>query len=302
LGSRQTRVKLFLKFIKEHQKEYESVAEFQRKLEIFVENLRHIESHAEFSPYMDLTHEEFKNGLTLNLANLAELKATMAPYVGKLMMGEVPESYDWRDHNAVSPVKDQKRCGSCWAFSAVGNIEGVYAIKNGSIKTFSEQQLVDCDDEDGGCNGGFMNNAFHYLSTHGGLMTDNDYPYTGTGGTCKFNPLGVAVELTTFQDVSKNEDEIKNTLFENGPLAIAVNATPFQFYTKGILTPTKQSCNPAGLNHGVTLVGYGSENGQNFWIIKNSWGKTWGEQGYIRLARGIGACGMNTNVSTAVLK
>jgi len=174
--------------------------------------------------------------------------------------------------------------------------------KLGKIQTLSEQQLVDCDDVDQGCNGGLMDNAFEFLIREGGIESDADYPYTGRDGSCRFNASKVAAKVKDFKDISSNEEEIAAVLVENGPLSVAVNANPFMFYSGGILKPTKSSCNPAGLNHGVTLVGFGEENGVKYWIIKNSWGQTWGEKGYIRLERGTGACGVNTNVSTAHLE
>jgi len=255
---------------------------------------------------MDLTPAEFKaTTLKLNMSNYAQLKATMEPFI-RTTADAAPESFDWRDKGISLNVKDQGRCGACWAFSAVGNIEAQYALKKQQNATFSEQQLVDCDVKGGnqGCEGGLMDTTFQYIINNGGLVSDSDYPYNAADGTCKFNKNQVKVQLSSFKDISKNENEIKEVLFANGPLSVAVNADPFQFYTGGIFTPTTTSCDPQGLNHAVTLIGFGIDTKTNkqFWILKNSWGKNWGEKGYIRLARGIGACGINTNVSTAVLK
>jgi C1A family cysteine protease len=215
---------------------------------------------------------------------------------------DLPESLDWRAKGAVAHVKDQGQCGSCWAFSAVANIEGVNAIKTGKMVTLSEQQLVDCDHNgDQGCNGGLMDQAFQYLVNAGGIESDSDYKYTARDGSCKFSKAKVAVKLSGFEDISQNEEQIAAALNAHGPLSIAVNANPFQFYSGGVLEVDEESCDPQALDHGVTLVGYGSEDGKDYWIIKNSWGAGWGEEGYIRLVRGVGACGMNTNVSTAKL-
>jgi len=226
--------------------------------------------------------------------------------IGKLEVDqsiEAPEEHDWRDHSAVSAVKDQASCGSCWAFSAVGNIEGINAIKNPSaaVKTFSEQQLVDCDKVDAGCNGGLMTNAFTYITQAGGLLSDADYKYTARRGTCRFSKDKVAVKINGYVTVGEDEEEMKKAVHQTGPLAIAINASSFQWYDEGILDESAAECNPAGLNHGVTLVGYGVENGTPYWTIKNSWGKSWGETGYIRIARGKGTCGLNKDVSSAVL-
>jgi len=237
--------------------------------------------------------------MTLDVNSLAAMKSKMTRYEAKSNLA-APTSFDWRTKGAVTHVKDQGQCGSCWAFSAVANIEGVNFVKNGKLEEFSEQQLVDCDHNgDQGCNGGLMDQAFEYLVENGGLETEADYPYEGSDDSCSFDESKVAVKLTGFHDISSNEDEIAKVLAEVGPLSVGINASPFQFYGGGILKPTKSSCNPSQLNHGVTIVGYGVEGTTKFWIIKNSWGASWGEEGYIRLQRGTGACGVNTNVSTA---
>lgn len=293
---------LFLKFTQQHNKEYNTIEEFQEKFEIFKQNLNKIENKTNFSPFMDQTEEEFRFGLNLDVASIASARSKMTRYIPTLTFGEIPEAFDWRENGAVSDVKNQGQCGSCWAFSAIGNIEGLYAKKNKEIVTFSEQELVDCDRVDDGCSGGLMDNAFQELQRLGGVMTDKDYKYSGRGGNCKFDAKDVKAKISGFNDIASNEDEIASVLVENGPLSVAVNANPFQFYTGGILKPTKSSCNPAKLNHGVTLVGYGVEEGVKYWIVKNSWGTGWGEKGYIRLERGTGACGINTNVSTAKLE
>jgi len=301
LGREDESMFKFMKFVKQHDKEYATIEEFHKKFEVFKSNLAQIVNEESMSPFMDQTPEEFQAGLNLNVSTMAKIKSTMTPY-GPTKVTDVPESWEWKDHGAVSHVKNQGQCGSCWAFSAVANIEGQFAIKNKRIETFSEQQLVDCDDVDQGCNGGLMDYAFDFLKREGGLESDANYPYTGSSyDYCKFDESKVDVKVAGFNDISQNEEEIKKVLYENGPLSIAVNATPFQWYSGGIMRPTEQSCNPRGLNHGVTLVGYGVENGVNYWTIKNSWGTRWGESGYIRLERGTGACGCNTNVSTSVL-
>jgi cathepsin F len=288
-----------MKFIKQHNKVYHTITEFNEKFAIFKTNLSNVEETTTFSAFMDISADEFSARLTLDSASFALLRSTMTPY--KLVNDiELPISFDWREKDAVTHVKDQGQCGSCWAFSAVANIEGRNAVKNGKLSQFSEQQLVDCDHNgDQGCNGGLMDNAFQYLMNAGGLELESEYPYAGRENTCRFDKSKVALKVTGFSDISKNEDEIAKVLIENGPLAVAINASPFQFYSGGILKVTARSCNPRQLNHGVTLVGFGEEEGVKFWIVKNSWSAVWGEQGYIRLQRGVGACGINTMVSTA---
>jgi len=288
----------FLKFIKKFDKEYSTVEEFESRFQTFKANII-MSGDLEFTPFMDLTPIEFSSRLNLNSALYAKFRSTMKPFqVDQSHVAE--DALDWRSKGFSTDVKDQGQCGSCWAFSAVGNIEGIYFAKTHILENLSEQQLVDCDtEEDQGCNGGFMDSAFEYLSHTAGIERAADYKYTGKDGSCKYDAKKAAVKVRSFEDINSNEDTIKQALSSHGPLAVAVDATAFQFYSGGILTAKK--CNFRQLNHGVTLVGYGEEKGVKFWIVRNSWGKRWGEQGHLRVERGTGACGINTAVSTAIL-
>jgi len=148
-----------------------------------------------------------------------------------------------------------------------------------------------------------MENAFDYIKTAGGIEKQADYKYTGRDGSCKFSKSKAALQVTGHvSPSSQDENEIKSFLYSTGPLAIALNADPLQFYNGGIIDMSADECDPQGLNHGVTLVGYGSENGSDYWIVKNSWGSSWGEDGYFRIARGKGTCGVNTYVVSATLQ
>jgi C1A family cysteine protease len=256
--------------------------------------------------FFDLTTEEFrKTYLNLNISTIQRIKAMYSSnriQINKLK-GDAPDAYDWREQGAVSPVKNQGSCGSCWAFSAIGNIESQYQIKTKKSGIFSEQQLVDCDKVDEGCNGGLMDQAFTYLESTG-VMNSSDYSYTGRGGQCKFDQSKVVAKVSGYKfangkDNAVDENQLKQMLYENGPFSIAINATLLQFYFGGIFNPWSFLCNPKSLNHGVLLVGYGVEGSKPYWIIKNSWGSSWGEKGYFRLIAGKGACGVNTFVVTA---
>jgi C1A family cysteine protease len=172
--------------------------------------------------------------------------------------------------------------------------------------------LVDCDTSDSGCNGGLMEYAFTWLKKNGGIMTDADYPYKGVKSTCKSSSSKyVDMKVTGYKKLGSSystwspvdEDEIKEFLYETGPLAIALNADPLQTYTGGVLDLTSARCPTSGINHAVTLVGYGtdSSSGLKYWLVKNSWGKSWGESGYFRIRRGNGTCGVNCYITTALV-
>ncbi len=191
----------------------------------------------------------------------------------------------------------------------MANLEGLYYLTKSNLITFSEQELVDCDTYDSGCNGGLMENSFTWLSENG-IMTDADYPYVGIKQECQLDPSKyVDMKVTGYEKLEDaygnwdpvDEEKMKDFLYETAPLAIALNATPLQTYTGGIIDKTSSQCPTYGINHAVTLVGYGNEGGVDYWLVKNSWGQDWGEQGYFRMTRGKGTCGINCYVTTATV-
>jgi cathepsin F len=223
----------------------------------------------------------------------------------------LPDDFDWREHGAVGPVKDQ---GSCWSFSTSGALEGAHYLATGKLQVLSEQQMVDCDHQcdpleprscDAGCNGGLMTTAFSYLMKAGGLESEKDYPYVGRDDTCKFDKSKIVAQVNNFSVVSVNEDQIAANLVKHGPLAIGINAVFMQTYIGGVSCP--YICG-RHLDHGVLLVGYGSAGyapirfkEKPYWIIKNSWGENWGENGYYKICRGPhvqNKCGVDSMVST----
>jgi len=211
----------------------------------------------------------------------------------------VPASFDWRTKGVVGVVKNQGSCGDCWAFSATANIEGLYARKYGILKNFSEQQLLDCSLTNYGCNGGMMENAFSYIKSVGGFQLTSDYgSYRAYRKTCSFNRAKAIAKVSSWVFPGSNEVTIRNYLYANGPVSAALNANYLQNYRGGVLNISY--CSTA-VNHAITLVGYGSSNGIDYWIAKNSWGATFGENGYFRIARGRGMCGINTYVVSAIL-
>jgi len=313
----------FQTFMETFNKKYTTIEETKERFEIFKQNYKRVEftkkmltSHQEqplfemgITKFFDMTPSEFhKTYLNLDISHMQRLKVLYGENEIKptFEKGAAPEAHDWRESGVVTPVKNQGMCGSCWAFSAVGNIESLYKMKTNNTQIFSEQQLVDCDKEqDQGCNGGLMDNAFEYLEKTG-IMLAKDYPYKGRDNKCAYDQTKVAAKITTYKFATGksaenvNENDLQQLLFENGPFSIAINATPLQFYLWGIFNPWFEFiCNPKELNHGVLLVGYGVSGNTPYWIIKNSWGTGWGEKGFFRLIGGKGACGVNTYVVTA---
>ena len=209
----------------------------------------------------------------------------------------IPDSYDWRNYNVLTPVKNQGQCGSCWAFSSTGAVEAAYAIKTGNLTSFSEQQLMDCSGSFGnnGCSGGIMDDSFKYLLNHK-LCSEKDYPYQAKDGTTCNKCPGVTTVSGCLDVKSGDSIELRKVLLEQ-PVSIAIEADTFgfQFYKSGVYSG---KCG-TNLDHGVLLVGYGTENGEDYWLVKNSWGSNWGDSGYIKIKQGL--CGVNLQPSIPVI-
>jgi len=247
--------------------------------------------HNEFS---DVTEEAFFATHTTNIAprkdesnvNMALLNAT------RVAAGAAK---DWVALGAVTPVKNQQQCGSCWAFSTTGSFEGAYQLAGNPLTAFSEQFLLDCDTVDQACNGGLMDNAFKQIKALGGLPTEGSYPYTEKKGTCKKTISQVAT-LAAFTDVPTKSETGLVAALDIGPVSIAVEAdkSVFQSYKSGVITSAL--CGTK-LDHGVLAVGYGTDAGTDYYKVKNSWGATWGVEGYLKIERGHNTCGIETDPS-----
>ena len=275
-------------FLNEYHKEYNL-----ENFKIFTDNLKLIEDHNQENSSYKLGINQFTDMKPSNNDNISfEYKEGFYNDFDDI----VPESVDWRQKNAVTDVKNQGRCGSCWAFSSTGSIEGVVSIKTGTLFNISEQQLMDCSHSYGnnGCEGGAMDNAFKYVIDNG-ICTEQDYPYEGTDDICQ--QCKSVVSINDYMDIRSNNERILKRAVAQQPVSVAIqaNITSFQLYLSGVYSDP--NCGTK-LDHGVLIVGYGHDDDSNldYWIVKNSWGTRWGEQGYMRMERNSdrlhGMCGI----------
>ena len=286
----------------------------------WVGNHLFIEKHNQLNATFTLGHNQFSGMDSVDFSkwlNRIEVPAVSSYVTSSVEVGGSPASVDWVSAGAVTPVKDQGQCGSCWSFSTTGALEGAYFIKYGRLLSFSEQQLVDCDTlgnggRDHGCNGGLMDNAFTWIGKNNGLCLESEYPYvsgtTKTAGSCSTQCSVVSgSDVVRYVDVTPNSDSAFISALAQQPVSIAIEADQreFQLYKSGVFTAT---CG-INLDHGVLAVGYGTDSGSglDFYKVKNSWSSSWGEGGFIRLARGSkynagsGQCGILMQASYPVL-
>jgi cathepsin L len=248
--------------------------------------------------YGDLTDEEYTQYLT---GYIMRNSTSTAPQFMAPSNTEVPDMVDWREKGYVTEIKNQGHCGSCWSFSATGSLEGQHFKKTGKLVSLSEQNLVDCSKKEGnhGCKGGLMDFAFTYIKRNDGLDTEQSYPYKAKDGMCHFRKPDVGATDTGYMDIKHgSEDDLMTAVATVGPISVAIDASKptFRMYKRGVYVD--HACSSRKLDHGVLAVGYGSESGQDYWIVKNSWGASWGNKGYIMMARNHNnMCGIATQAS-----
>jgi cathepsin F len=322
----------FQNFINRFNKTYSTVEEYNFRFNLFQENYRKLEDfkHAieaemtnstqldndtltlDVTGFFDLSQDEFEHGYLTTSVSEDDAIAS-SPNEEYFITGNeteteklrhlesLPENFDWREFGAVSPVKTQRSCGACYAFSSVANLESLYYIKYNKTINLSEQQIVNCNPYSVGCNGGNVALVFKYLiNRSSGLGLEKSARYVARKETCAHIEPVVKVKKIVYAG-TKNEDYIASFLMKHGVLSIALNASMFNYYSRGIMNYPDTICSPRKLNHAVNIVGFGiSARGVKYWVVRNTWGPTWGEDGYVRIARGT--CGVNSYVMTGVIE
>merc|ERR1712168_293259 len=295
-----------------HGKTYSTNIEEARRQMAWQDNLMYVTKHnmeasqgkhsftVDMNQFADLTNQEWRDMLLREKPRVGEGFCDNE-YLRDDQSHDAPKKVDWRQHGYVTEVKNQGQCGSCWSFSTTGALEGQMFRKTGKLVSLSEQNLVDCSGPEGnmGCNGGLMDDAFEYIKLNDGIDSEDSYPYEGVQGQCRYNKTNRAGEDVGFVDVKQGcEHSLKRAVATQGPVSVAIDAShrSFQMYAGGVYY--EPECSSDELDHGVLVVGYGEEDGHKYWLVKNSWSADWGDNGYIKMARGKhNMCGIASSAS-----
>ncbi|XP_023178232.1 digestive cysteine proteinase 1 [Drosophila hydei] len=307
-GSDEHVDKAFHHFKRKHSIDYSNEKEHEHRKNIFRQNLRYIHSknRAKLTYKLAVNHladktEEEMRARRGYKSSGGYNSGKPFPYDVNKFKDEIPSQYDWRLFGAVSPVKDQSVCGSCWSFGTVGHLEGAFFLKNGgNLVRLSQQALIDCSWGYGnnGCDGGEDFRVYQWMMQVGGVPTEEEYgPYLGQDGYCHVNNVTLVAPIKGFVNVTTNDpNAFKLALLKHGPLSVAIDASPktFSFYSNGVYYEPECKNDPDGLDHAVLAVGYGTINGEDYWLVKNSWSTYWGNDGYILMSARKNNCGVMT--------
>ena len=295
--------------MQEHGKEYQDELTELRRHAIWQANKKYVDEHNEhlakrvgftvaMNEYADLDGAEFAKLLT---GYRTRPNRQPAPKMFVASNAKIPKEVDWRPKGFVTGIKNQGQCGSCWAFSATGSLEGQHFNATGNLVSLSEQNLVDCSGPEGndGCDGGLMDDAFEYVMKNGGIDTEASYPYVARDEKCRFKKANIGSTCSGYTDIpSEDEQALTEAIATIGPISVAIDAShnSFQLYSSGVYY--EPDCSQTELDHGVLAVGYGVVNQKDMYIVKNSWGTSWGMQGYIYMSRNRNNnCGIATQAS-----
>jgi C1A family cysteine protease len=312
--SREREDQLFDEFKQRHGKQYSDRLEHQRRRDLFHHNARFVNGKNRqglsyklaLNHLADLSRDELR-ARNNKLRPKASGNGAMAVHERALATEDLPPSFDWRVLGAVSPVKDQAVCGSCWSFGAAQTIEGALFRETGVMTLVSSQALVDCswDYGNNGCDGGLDFQGYQWIMDAGGIPGTADYPYLGADGVCHATTVKSVASLAGYVNVTTgSEVDLMDALVSQFPVSISIDAShpTFSFYASGVYYEPQCGNTPDDLDHTVLLVGYGTENGQDYWLVKNSWSTYWGDQGYVKMSRLNNNCGVETTPTYVVLK
>lgn len=298
---------MFNDFILKYDRKYPSLEEFQYRYQVFLRNVKEFEAEEAKHLGLDLDVNEFTDWTDEELRRIVYDTKTVKIDTSEEIRIEGsyletgvkrPASIDWRDQGKLTPIKNQGQCGSCWAFATVAAVEAQHAIKKNQLVSLSEQEMVDCDDKNNGCSGGYRPYAMRFVKENG-LESEKEYPYSALKhDQCMLKQNDTRVFIDDFRMLSQNEEEIANWVGTKGPVTFGMNVVKAMYsYRSGIFNPSADDCAEKSMGaHALTIVGYGGDGEAAYWIVKNSWGTSWGASGYFRLARGVNSCGLANTV------